>query len=59
MFIIWYPPEAPQGVNALSPLPLSVQKDGERRGVKAKTVYPARPQEWTEPEWALDNAWAS
>ena len=33
-------------------------KDGERRGVKAKTIYPARPHEWTEPEWAPDNAWA-
>jgi hypothetical protein len=33
-------------------------KDGDRRGVKAKTIYPSRPQEWTEPDWAPDNAWA-
>jgi hypothetical protein len=33
-------------------------KDGDRRGVKAKTAYPQRPQEWTEPDWAPDNAWA-
>jgi hypothetical protein len=26
--------------------------------VKAKTVYPSRPTEWTEPDWAPDNAWA-
>src|SRR5262245_57729214 len=35
-----------------------VKEDGHR-GVKAKTVYPERPQEWPEEEpWANDAAWA-
>ena len=33
-------------------------KDGDRRGVKAKTLYPVRPEEWTEEHWAPDYAWA-
>ena len=33
-------------------------KDGDRRGVKAKTVYPARPEEWADDIWPSDTAWA-
>jgi hypothetical protein len=31
-------------------------KDGDTRGIKAKTVYPDRPSEWTEPVWPGDQA---
>jgi hypothetical protein len=31
-------------------------KDGARRGVKAKTVYPARPDDWSDA-WTPDSAW--
>ena len=31
-------------------------KDGARRGVKAKTIYPQRPDDWTD-QWAPDSAW--
>jgi hypothetical protein len=33
-------------------------KDGERLGIKAKTVYPTRPDEWTEEVWDPDCAFA-
>jgi hypothetical protein len=33
-------------------------KDGQRFGVKAKTVYPSRPMEWQEDVWPSDHAWA-
>ena len=34
-------------------------KDGERQGVKAKTVYPARPDSWPADEkWAPDQVFA-
>jgi hypothetical protein len=34
-------------------------KDGERQGVKAKTVYPARPETWPDGEkWAPDQVFA-
>lgn len=34
-------------------------KEGERRGVKAKTIYPARPDEWpADQEWPSDSAWS-
>jgi hypothetical protein len=36
-----------------------VVRDGERQGVKAKTVYPARPQSWpVEKDWPADVALA-
>ena len=35
-----------------------VVKDGDRRGIKAKTVYPARPANWTEETWVPDLAFA-
>ena len=31
-------------------------KDGARRGVKAKTIYPTKPDDWTDA-WAPDSAW--
>ena len=31
-------------------------KDGARRGVKAKTIYPTKPDDWTD-QWAPDSAW--
>ena len=31
-------------------------KDGARRGVKAKTIYPQKPEDWTDA-WAPDSAW--
>lgn len=33
-------------------------KEGDRKGVKAKTVYPTRPEEWKEEIWPSDSAWA-
>ena len=33
-------------------------RDGDRLGIKAKTIYPARPEEWKEPIWPSDTAWA-
>ena len=33
-------------------------REGDRRGVKAKTVYPARPEEWKADPWPSDSAWA-
>ncbi len=33
-------------------------RDGATRGVKAKTVYPARPDAWADPEWLPDRAFA-
>jgi len=33
-------------------------RDGEVAGIKAKTIYPRRPQEWTEKEWPPDTAFA-
>jgi hypothetical protein len=35
-----------------------VVKDGSNRGIKAKTVYPARPANWTEETWVPDLAFA-
>ncbi|MFL5245067.1 MAG: hypothetical protein ACJ8FY_23440 [Gemmataceae bacterium] len=35
-----------------------VVKDGSSRGIKAKTVYPARPANWTEETWVPDLAFA-
>jgi hypothetical protein len=35
-----------------------VVKDGANRGIKAKTVYPARPSNWTEDTWVPDLAFA-
>lgn len=35
-----------------------VVRDGPRRGVKAKTQYPPRPADWTEPAWPPDAAFA-
>jgi hypothetical protein len=32
-------------------------KEGSLRGVKAKTQYPARPANWTQPEWLPDYAY--
>jgi hypothetical protein len=32
-------------------------RDGQTRGIKAKTVYPPRPDDWKEPAWAPDTAW--
>lgn len=29
-------------------------RDGQTRGIKAKTVYPARPGDWNEPIWPPD-----
>jgi hypothetical protein len=31
-------------------------KDGARRGVKAKTIHPTKPDDWTDA-WAPDSAW--
>lgn len=35
-------------------------KEGDRRGIKAKTTYPTKPTEWNDPNniWPSDNAWA-
>jgi hypothetical protein len=33
-------------------------KDGELRGVKAKTIYPAKPEAWGEDPWVPDKAFA-
>jgi len=33
-------------------------RDGEIAGIKAKTVYPRRPEEWAEKEWPADSAFA-
>src|SRR5262245_16384845 len=33
-------------------------KDGELRGIKAKTIYPPRPENWREDVWAPDSAFA-
>jgi hypothetical protein len=33
-------------------------KDGTRHGVKAKTLFPTRPDEWTDPVWPSDTAWS-
>src|SRR5258708_3671670 len=35
-----------------------VVKDGDRRGIKAKTAYPAPPANWTEEIWVPDLAFA-
>ncbi len=35
------------------------QREGDRRGVKAKTLYPPRPDEWpADQPWPSDSAWA-
>lgn len=31
-------------------------KEGDRRGIKAKTMYPARPATWADPIWPPDAA---
>jgi hypothetical protein len=31
-------------------------KDGDRRGIKAKTQYPMKPEDWPEPTWPPDIA---
>jgi hypothetical protein len=33
-------------------------RDGQTRGIKAKTVYPPRPDDWPEPVWIPDRAFA-
>lgn len=33
-------------------------KDGTRRGIKAKTQYPARPRDWPEDAWPADVAFS-
>jgi hypothetical protein len=35
-----------------------VVKDGERRGVKAKTQYPAKPANWPDGAWPADTAFS-
>ena len=35
-----------------------VVKDGERRGIKAKTQYPVRPADWPRDTWPPDAAFA-
>jgi hypothetical protein len=34
-------------------------KEGDKRGIKAKTMYPARPDEWpADEDWPSDSVWA-
>lgn len=33
-------------------------KDGDLVGVKAKTIYPAKPADWPDPDWPADGAFS-